>query len=375
MKRVFTAAALAVGATLAAVVLTVPASAATLSTSGQGRAVFVQSNDSAGNTVVAYHRRADGSLVQAGSYATGGKGGILDGAVVDATASQGSLAYDRRSGLLYAANAGSDSITTFSVRGDQLVRRQVVGSGGDFPVSIAVHDNLVYVLNARDGGSIQGYLQVAGRLVPIGPWHRGLGLDPFQTPEFTSTPGQIAFTPDGSRLVVTTKNGANSIDIFRVGLLGPSWPTVTTLPGAVPFAVSFDAAGHLAVAEAGPNAVATFRINANDTLTALDSAATGQAATCWIATVGGRLYLSNAGSDSVSGYTVDSQGALATTGTTSTDAGTVDLTASSDGVNLYVRTGQAGNINAYRINTNGSLTRVGSVTVPHGAAGEGIVAL
>jgi hypothetical protein len=35
--------------------------------------------------------------------------------------------------------------------GLMLIRRQVISTGGTFPVSIAVHGNLLYVLNARDG--------------------------------------------------------------------------------------------------------------------------------------------------------------------------------------------------------------------------------
>ena len=57
-------------------------------------AVFVQTDNTAGNRVVAYDRAADGTLTPAGSYATGGRGGILAGSVVDHTASQGSLASD-----------------------------------------------------------------------------------------------------------------------------------------------------------------------------------------------------------------------------------------------------------------------------------------
>jgi 6-phosphogluconolactonase (cycloisomerase 2 family) len=300
----------------------------------------------------------------------------LDGSVVDHLASQGSLTYDRQAGLLYAVNAGSDTITTFAVRGDRLVRRQVTSSGGACPVSITVHGSQVFVLNARNGGSIQGYLRIAGVLVRIPAWHRALGLDPDQTPEFTSTPGQIAFTPDGSRLLVTTKNGANSIDVFRIGLAGPSAkPAVTTLPGAVPFALAFDRAGHLAVAEAGPNAAATFRLNTDGSLTALDSSLTGQAATCWVVSVNGRLYLSDAGSATISGFGVNRRGTLSSLGTTRTDAGTVDAAVSSDGNFLYVQAGAAGTVDGYRIGTDGSLTPVGSVTVPGGVGGEGIVAL
>jgi hypothetical protein len=73
---------------------------------GGGHAVLVQTDNTAGNRVVAYRRAADGTLTPAGSYATGGCGGILAGSVVDHTASQGSLAADPRHDLLYAVTAG-----------------------------------------------------------------------------------------------------------------------------------------------------------------------------------------------------------------------------------------------------------------------------
>ena len=159
------------------------------SSSDHSAPVFVQTDNLAGNTIVAYDRAADGRLHQAGSYPTGGNGGALTGSVVDHLASQGSLASDRANGLLYAVNAGSDTVSVFAVHGDRLTRRQVITSGGTFPVSIAVRGNLLYVLNARDGGSVQGYLRIGDLLVRVPAWHRSLGLDPTQTPEFTNTPG------------------------------------------------------------------------------------------------------------------------------------------------------------------------------------------
>jgi DNA-binding beta-propeller fold protein YncE len=333
-----------------------------------GGAVFVQTDDPAGNTIVAYDRKPDGSLQQAGSYRTGGLGGVLDGSVVDHLASQGSLQLDR--GLLYAVNAGSDTITVFAVDGDRLIRRQVLPTFGDFPASIAVHGNLVYVLNARGAGSIQGYARAGGFLVPVPLWHRGLGLDPNAAPEFTHTPGQVAFTPDGDHLLVTTKANTNAIEVFGVDRLGgPSpRPTTTVLDGAVPFAVAFGARGELAVAEAGPNAIATFAIDRHDNLTPIGQAATGQAATCWIVNVGGRYYLSNAGSGTVSAF----DAALQPAGLTPTRAGTVDAAASADGRFLYVQTGAAGGVDAFRVGPDGALTPAGSVTVPGAAGGEGI---
>jgi 6-phosphogluconolactonase (cycloisomerase 2 family) len=338
--------------------------------------VFVQTDSTTGNAIAVYDRTAGGALRAAGTYPTGGLGGVLAGSVVDHLASQGSLAYDRASRLLYAVNAGSDTVTVFSVAGDRLVRRQVISSGGTFPVSIAVHRNLVYVLNARHGGSVQGFLRIGARLIKVPAWHRSLGLDPAQTPEFTSTPGQVAFTPDGSRLIITTKGNGNDIDVFTVGLAGglSARPAVTADPGNVPFAVSFDAGGHLAVAEAGPSAVATFTISRGGSLTLVDRQATGQAATCWITADGTRFYVSNAGSGTLSGYADPGSGALRSLGTTTTDAGTVDAAVSPDGRYLYGQAGGHGLVDEYRVNADGSLTAIGSVTVPGAAGGEGIAA-
>ena len=95
-------------------------------------------------------------------------------------------------GLLYAVNAGSNTISVFAVYGDQLALRQVIGSGGAFPVSIAVDHGLVYVLNAEEGGSLQGYVVDGGHLLPIPGSSRPLGLNPTETPQFTHTPGQVS---------------------------------------------------------------------------------------------------------------------------------------------------------------------------------------
>jgi 6-phosphogluconolactonase (cycloisomerase 2 family) len=377
MKPIWKLAAATASGAAAAALSALPASAATASeTPAPTHAVFVQTDNIAGNTIVAYERTATGGLQQVGSYPTGGNGGILTGSVVDHLASEGAVAYDARAGLLYVVNAGSNTITVFTVRGDELFRRQVISSGGQFPVSITVHGDQVYVLNALGGGSVSGFLQVGGRLIPVPARHRDLGLGTSSATVFTGTPGQIGFTPDGSHLVVTTKGAANSVDVFRAGPFGLSaQPSVTSLPGAVPFAIAFDQFGHLALTETGTNTVATFSIAGDGTLTLLSSAATGQAATCWItAAPEGTLYASNAGSATESALSTQPDGVVTLLGATPTDAGTVDAAGSSDGQYLYVQAGRAGNVDAYRINSDGSLTQTGSVTVPGAAGAEGIVA-
>jgi 6-phosphogluconolactonase (cycloisomerase 2 family) len=357
------------GAGLAAAAVAASAAApASAAPAVRNSPVFVQTDDPSGNTVVAYHRAADGTLTQSGVYPTGGLGGMAAGSVVDHLTSQGSLAYDRSDGLLYAVNAGSDTITVFAVRGERLERTQVISSGGTFPNSITVRGGLVYVLNGLDGGSIQGFLRTGDHLVRIPAWKRALGLT-----DNGGTPAEVAFTPDGSKLVVTTRGNGDGIDVFPVSPLGPAAkPVVYTKAESFPFGFTFDARGHLVVTEAGTNSVATFAIARDGKITQIAETATGQAATCWVVRNGDFVYASNAGSGTLSRYHVGDTGSLTAQGETATDAGTVDAAVSSDGRDLYVQTGAKGIVDEFRANADGSLTRIGSVTVPGAVGGEGI---
>jgi 6-phosphogluconolactonase (cycloisomerase 2 family) len=378
-RTLFAAAAVAT----TAVALAVPAAASAATAHGRsagpaaGPAVFVQTDNTAGNQVVAYQRSSDGTLTLAGTYPTGGLGGQLTGSVVDHLASQGSLRYDAAQHLLVAVNAGSNSVTVFGVHGTALHQRQIIGSGGQFPVSVAIRGDLVYVVNALRGGSVQGYrLSQAGHLAFLRGSHRRLHLSQSATPQFTNTPGQVAFSPSGSQLIVTTKANGNDIDVFGVrpsGRLSAS-PVVNSEGSTVPFAIAFDPAGHLVVADAGTNALSTFTLGSDGTVTLIDSVGTGQAATCWVALAGGTLYASNAGSANVSGYTSSASGQLTLLGQTATDPGTVDAAATPDGAFLYVQTGGNGIVDEFSVGSGGSLTSVGSATVAGAAGGEGIAA-
>jgi DNA-binding beta-propeller fold protein YncE len=343
---------------------------------GASHAVFVQTDNTSGNQVVAYHRASDGTLSPAGTYATGGLGGVLAGSVVDHLASQGSLSYDPWHALLYAVNAGSDTVSVFAVNGDRLALRQVLSSGGSFPVSVAVHGDLVYVLNALGGGRLAGYRVLGGGLVPIPGSGRALGLDPTASPQYTNTPGQVAFTPDGGQLIVTTKANGNDIDVFGVRFGGglSAAPVVNSEPGTVPFAISFDLYGHLLIAEAGTNALATFALAPSGTVSLVDAVPTGASATCWVAPAGPFLFASSAGSASESGYSSSFGGQLSLLGAATTDAGTVDASAAAGGRFLYVQTGGSGIVDEFAVGAGASLTEIGAVTVPGAVGGEGIVA-
>ena len=362
----------ATAATAASAAPTATAQPAWASTSD---AVFVQTDAASGNQVEVYSRAADGALTLVRGYSTGGLGGALTGSVVDHLASQGSLTYDAAHHLLYAVNAGSNTVSVFAVDGTSLTLRQTLSSGGTFPVSITAHGDVVYVLNAENGGSIQGYRVEGGQLALQKSWNRQLGLDADATPQFTHTPGQVGFTANGRQLLVTTKAAGNDVYVYNVGWDGsPSTSvTINTLPGAVPFSFVNTGSHQIALVEAGTNAVVTDQVNSDGTLTQLASYATGQAATCWIVgTSEGLLYASNAGSADETGLRLGHDGALTSLGQTTTDAGTVDATATPNGQYLYVQTGGSGIVDEYSVAANGSLTEIGSVTVPGAVGGEGI---
>jgi 6-phosphogluconolactonase (cycloisomerase 2 family) len=340
--------------------------------------VFVQTNQPAANQIVVYDRAADGTLSEAGTYNTGGQGGAAVGAPSDKLASQGSLVFDRRHHLLFAVNAGSDTVSVFRVRGDQLTLEQVVPSGGGFPASIAVHHDLLYVLNAGDTGVLQGF-RIDGGLLQALPGSAGsLGLANTDPPGVLTSPGQVGFTPNGKQLIATTKASGSQIDVFDVGRDGllSATPIHNASATPVPFAFTFDHKQRLVMGEAGTSSVTTYVVNDDGTLTEPHSLTDGQAALCWITRVRNFYYVSNTGSNNVSGYTIGADGQPALIGPTgivaSTEIGTIDSAASGNRF-LYVETGVSGTVDEFRVNDDGTLTSIGLVTgLPPGI--EGIAA-
>jgi DNA-binding beta-propeller fold protein YncE len=362
----------AAAATLAAALAGIGSSSALAA--GAAESVYVQNDALSGNQIVVYDRGAGGTLTQAGTFSTGGLGGKLEGSEVDHLASQGSLVLDQENGLLYAVNAGSNTISVFAVIGDHLALRQVLSSGGAFPVSIAAKGGLVYVLNALEGGSLQGFKVEEGRLSPIAGSNRALGL-PAETPQFTHTPGMVVFSPSGAQLIVTTKDAGNDVDVFPVNAQGRlSKPVVNPLPNTVPFAITFSKQGKLILSESA-GAIGTFQLDENGTIEQLDVVPSGQVATCWVVGVRDLFFTSNPGSASLSGFQLSAGGQLLTPlGNTETDPGTVDATITGAGRFLYVQAGGPGNVDEYTISAAGALSKVGSVTVPDAVGGEGIAA-
>ena len=158
-------------------------------------AVYVLSNQTS-NSVIVYARAADGTLSPSGTFSTGGTGAGPGG---DPLGSQGSLVFGRWGRLLFAVNAGSNDVSVFAADGLQLRLLDREPSGGTMPVSITVHGNLVYVLNAAGTPNIQGFAldPASGHLIHLAGSERALAGGP------GSAPAQVSFSPDGGVLLVT----------------------------------------------------------------------------------------------------------------------------------------------------------------------------
>lgn len=346
------------------------AASRSVSTNAPG-AVFTETNATAGNAVLIFQRAADGSLTAAGSVSTGGTG---TGAGLG---SQGAVTLSSDGSFLLVVNAGSNEVSSFAVGdGGALTFRGKASSGGVMPISVTVHDDLVYVLNAGSTGNISGLrLGQDGTLTPIANSTRGLSTG-------TAGPAEVSFDPSGAFLVVTEKN-TNKIVTWKVGETGlPSGRVINASSGITPFGFTFTSQGILTVTEAfggaaDASATSTYTINPDGTLHVISaSAPTTETSACWVvATNNGRfVFVANTGSASVSGYAV-TQGALSLLDPDGksgvTGAGPADLAITQNSQNLYNLSGGAHTITSFNVSqSTGALTVAAPpLTVPPGAVG------
>lgn len=264
-------------------------------------------------------------------FYSGGFGGNAQAPPDDPLGSQESIVLSSNGQCLFAVNAGSDTISAFRVNDDSLDLVDDYDTFGSFPVSIAIHNKFVYVLNAGDEGSIAGYRLVNTkqcRLIPIRKSSRGLLQDGDNPPFFVVSPSQISFTPDGRFLVVVVKGAVKGeIFVFPIGNNGrPSSPIITTAEGPTPFSFDFDPDGNLLLSEAfgtaegppplvgitnGAGAVSSYEITSNGSLNTISaSVGNDQSATCWLKYVDGCAFVTNNFDDTISSYEVGDDGSL-----------------------------------------------------------------
>jgi len=338
-------------------------------------ALFVETDATAGNQILTYLRASDGTVNFAGSYATGGLGGVAAGATADPLASQGGLLLTRSGTRLVATNAGSNTLSVFAVTGTSLQLVQKISSQGFFPNSLAAYGDLVTVLNAGGNGNVVSYHWVNGLLVPLTGQVRTLALGNTNPPNFVAGPGEVSYSPNGKFLIVADKHSTNNFTVFTVSSAGALGATAVTTAAqnAVPFAFVFSPSGAIVAAEASNSSVSSYSLTNTGALTALGTASDGAKALCWIASARGYYFGSNAGSATLSSFTVAANGTVSLVNATaaSTHAGTTDEVTSADGHFLYVESGGAGALDVFAVSSTGVLSPVETLwNLP--AASEGL---
>lgn len=340
-------------------------------------AVFVMTNDADANAIIAYERTPYGTLQSPRRYETGGRG---SGGTIDPLGSQGSLTLSKDGSLLFAANAGSGTVSVFRVFGTRLALVDRANSGGSEPNAVAQHGKVVYVLNTAGSSSVVGFRVFNGKLVRIPDSQR------FLSGNFVNS-ASLAFSPDGRFLVVTERT-TNSIDVFRVQPDG-RLSAITVNPSAGPGAFSAVIApnGTVIVTETGTggttSAASSYSIGADGKLLPLTvSAPTLGAANCWnVVTPDGRyVYNSNAGTGSIAGFEIGANGTLRPIGSTivgvnPAGSANLDITISSDGRFLYSLNAGTGAVGMFSIARDGTLVNLGTAGGLPAAAGlNGIAA-
>jgi 6-phosphogluconolactonase len=333
-------------------------------------AVYVQTNAADGNEVLAFERGADGRLTPTGRFATGGRGtGEAH------LASQGSIVLSHDGRWLLVVNAGSDDVSLFALEDGGLALKDRVASGGVTPTSVAVSEDLVYVLN-NGTPNIAGFTIDAGRLVELEASARPLSAE-------GADPAEVAFSPDGRTLVVTER-GTDSISTYPIDERGyATGPTTIDSAGKTPYGFDFTADGTLIVTEAfggevGAAAASSYSLTDAGRLASVSgSIADTRSEVCWAAvTNDGRFaYVTNFGDGTISSYAIAADGSLelrdAVAGSTGTGRkGIRDEAITSDGRHLYAIDADAQKVFGWTVESDGELVLIGAVEgVPETVAG------
>ncbi len=328
-----------------------------------GRAVggvYVSTNATSGNAVVAFARRENGALTKIGEFKTDGRG---IGGGVDPLFSQGSVVLSQDNRRLFVVNAASNTISTFRVAEDASLRfLGSVSSFGSGPISLTVANARLYVVNQDN--SIAGY-SLDGDNLP-----RPLARAKLTLGAATDGPSTIGASRDG-RLLFVTQRVANAVDVVSVGEGGElTARSRRASSGGGPFGFAVTSRNQLIVSEASgaaPNgAVSSYRLGDGGNLALISaSLSTKQAATCWLALSNDErfAFVANAGSGSISGFAVSPDGSLTAlnadgrTGVTNGSGATpLDLDITRDGKFLFVLQTGTGTVGAFTIDSHGRLT-------------------
>jgi 6-phosphogluconolactonase (cycloisomerase 2 family) len=350
--------------------------------------VYVNANTARENTIAAFDRHADGTLtpLPGSPFAVGGAG---TGEVIG---SQDALRVTDDGRYLLAVAAGSHEISVSGITADGAltpVTGSPISSGGFVPVSIALHENLVYVANrgnGTDGANYTGFtLDGDGRLHALNASTVPLSA--------TANPGAVFFNATGVNLIGTRvgpDDGPSFIDSFAVGrdgrlipAPGSPFPAQATGPFGGAFRPTEPAQLYVVNAHAGPNrgSVSAYDVPSDGVLHAIGASPfpSRQTASCWmdITPDGHYLFTINTPLSSISRFEILADGSLALLGSTTFNDPTglrpIDARLDPEGDHLYVVGADAGVVSIFTVD-GGNLTELPTspVALPAGVTPFGI---
>jgi 6-phosphogluconolactonase len=318
--------------------------------------VYVLDNTPGINTISTLKQTANGTLVFERTTPIGGQGSG------SALHSQGSLQLSADRQWLFAVDAGSNQISAIAIGKDgTLTPTHVVSSGGIDPVSLTGTSKYLYVVNDGDAttpGNVAGFVVLpGGKITSLAGATQPLSAA-------NPAPGEIRANPQGTGLIVTEKT-TNVLDSYHIQHDGSlSTPTVTSATGNTPYGFAFSPVepSLFVVADAGAGAVTAYHLH-DGTVSVADGPVTDQQmAPCWVAvTHNGRFaYTANAGSSSVSGYSLSNKGTLTLLSTYSTGVASAptEMTLSTASHYLYTLDTGTHNLSTFLIQGNGNLVPV-----------------
>jgi 6-phosphogluconolactonase (cycloisomerase 2 family) len=309
------------------------------------------------NTIVAYREDPNsGVLTQ------------LSGSPISAGSTIEALAMHPSGKFLYAANSESNNISLFTVSSiGGLTEVTPRANAGTSPTLLAIDHAGSFLYAANSGSndiSVYSINSSTGVLTPVAQTSGATTLIGMQAMN-------MALTPSGNFLYVTGQPlpQAGLIEVFPVnqGVLGSptSGPFLT---GNIPLGLAIDSTGsHLYTANKQDNSISPFTINSDGSLTAIGTAI-GQTfigpVSLLIDKSGKYLYVANQGSSNIGAYGIGSDGSLTLLTGSPFTTGSQPNVLALDSSGKYFYVGYSSALQAYSLSTSsGSLTSITTYSV------------
>jgi 6-phosphogluconolactonase (cycloisomerase 2 family) len=330
---------------------------------GTTKSRFLYASIPSSNTIVAYRQDPNsGVLTQ------------LSGSPISAGSAIEALAVHPTGKYLYAANSGSNNISLYIISSTGgLTEKTPRTNTGTSPTLLAMDSAGAFLYAVNSGSfdiSVYSIDSSSGDLTPVA-----------QTSGSTAPIGlqamNLALAPSGNFLYVTGQEGAPGgtstgvIEAFPVsqGVIGPiPVPNSPFLTGNSPLGLVIDSSGsHLYTANKQDNSISAFSINSDGSLASLGPAIGASfigPVALLVDKSGKYLYVANQGSSNVGAYNIGSDGGLTLLSGSPFSTGSQPGVLASDSSGNYFFVGYSSAIQSYSLSgSSGSLTSIATYTI------------